>query len=138
MNLALLADLVLTFHLGVVIFVVVGLPVILIGNRLGWAWVNGMTWRFLHLVAIGVVALQAWLGRYCPLTYLEIWLREQAGQPAYEASFIQHWVERLIYFEAPLWVFAMIYTAFGLLVVWAWWRFPPRRHLSARPNGSDR
>lgn len=134
MNFGLLADLVLAVHLGVVVFVVLGLPAILIGNAMGWAWVNGMGWRSLHLAAIGVVALQAWLGRYCPLTYLEIWLREQAGQPAYESSFVQHWVERLIYYDAPLWVFAILYTAFGLLVAWAWWRFPPQRRAAAHPR----
>ena len=48
------------------------------------------------------------------------------GLPVHGASFIQHWLERLIYFEAPLWAFAVLYTAFGLLIVWAWWRFPPR------------
>ncbi|MDV7397453.1 DUF2784 domain-containing protein, partial [Arthrospira platensis SPKY1] len=79
------------------------------------------------LAAIGVVALQAWLGRYCPLTYVESALRDKAGQTGYQASFVQHWVEQLIYYEAPLWVFAILYTVFGSLVAWAWWRFPPIR-----------
>jgi len=127
MDYALLADLVLLIHLGIVVFVVAGLPAILIGNTLGWAWVNQRGWRVLHLAAIGVVALQAWLGRYCPLTYLEVELRHRAGQATHDASFIQYWVERILYYQAPLWVFAIIYTAFGLLVVRAWWRFPPRR-----------
>jgi hypothetical protein len=132
MNYALLADLVLMLHLGVVVFVVLGLPAILIGNGRGWGWVNRLGWRTLHLCAIGVVALQAWLGRYCPLTYLEIWLRQQAGQTIYQTSFVQHWVEWLIYYQAPLWVFALLYTAYGLLVAWAWWRYPPRRRRATR------
>jgi hypothetical protein len=124
-----LADAVLLLHLGVVLFVVLGLPAIFIGNRLHWPWANNLGWRTAHLGAIALVTLQAWLGRYCPLTYLEIWLREQAGEAGYTSSFVQHGVERLIYFHAPLWVFALIYTAFGLLVAWAWWRHPPRRHI---------
>jgi hypothetical protein len=124
-----LADGVLVVHLVVVLFVVLGLPAIVIGNRLQWPWVNAPGWRMAHLLAIGVVALQAWLGHYCPLTYLETWLREQAGETGYQASFMQHWIEHLIYHHAPLWVFALTYTAFGLLVAWAWWRYPPRRHL---------
>lgn len=124
-----LADTVLLLHLGVVLFVLLGLPAIVIGNRYHWPWVNALAWRMSHLLAIAVVALQAWLGRHCPLTYLENWLREQAGQAGYEASFVQHWVEHLIYYHAPLWVFALSYTAFGLLVGWAWWRYPPRRHI---------
>lgn len=124
-----LADTVLLLHLGVVLFVVLGLPTIVIGNRFQWPWVNALGWRLAHLLAIGMVALQAWLGRYCPLTNLETWLREQAGETGYQASFLQHWIEQLIYYHAPLWVFALIYTAFGLLVAWAWWCYPPRRHI---------
>ena len=121
-----LADAVLLLHFGVVLFVVLGLPAINLGNRAGWSWPNKGWWRLAHLVAIGVVALQAWLGQYCPLTVLESWLREQTGQAAYASSFIEHWVQRVLYYQAPLWVFAVIYTAFGVLVAWAWWRYPPR------------
>jgi hypothetical protein len=125
-----LADAILVLHFGVVVFVVLGLPLVIIGNRLGWTWVNRFGWRLAHLLAIAFVALQAWLGQYCPLTILESWLRQQAGQSAYSSSFIEHWLQRLLYYEAPLWVFALVYSAFGLAVVWAWWRYPPRRNQS--------
>lgn len=129
-----LADAVLLVHVGVVLFVVLGMLAIVLGNRAGWSWPNRFGWRLAHLLAIVVIALQAWLGRYCPLTMLESWLREQAGQAAYESSFIGHWVQRLLYYDAPLWFFAIIYTGFGLLVAWAWWRYPPR---ARRPGSSD-
>jgi hypothetical protein len=48
--------------------------------------------------------------------------------PSYSKSFIEHWVQRVVFYEAPFWVFVLAYTAFGLLVAWAWWRFPPRRN----------
>ena len=121
-----LADAVLLLHFGVVLFVVLGLPAIIIGNKAGWSWVNGFWLRLAHLLAIVVVALQAWLGQYCPLTILESWLRTQGGQSAYSSSFVEHWVQRVLYYEAPLWVFALIYTGFGLLVAWAWRRYPPQ------------
>jgi len=126
---ATLADTVLFVHAGIVLFVVLGLPVILIGNRRGWTWVNRRWWRMLHLVAIGVVVLQAWLGRYCGLTELESWLRAQAGQPGYERSFMAHWVQHFLYYDVPLWLFSIVYTCFGLLVAWAWWRYPPTRRV---------
>lgn len=132
---ALLADAVLLLHFCVVLFVVLGLPVIVIGNRAGWSWANGYHWRLAHLVAIAVVALQAWLDRYCPLTVLESWLRKRAGQTAYAGGFVEHWVGRLMYFQAPLWVFALLYTAFGLLVAWAWWRYPPARRRGENGGG---
>jgi polyferredoxin len=124
----LLADAVLVVHTGVVLFVVGGLAAIVAGNLLGWRWVNGRTFRLLHLVTIGVVVLQAWLGELCPLTILESWLRVRAGQHGYPAGFIAHWLHRLLYWEAPLWVFGLAYSAFGALVLLAWWRWPPRRH----------
>lgn len=121
-----LADAVLLLHFAIVLFVVLGLPAILIGNAAGWAWANVFWWRLAHLVAIVVVALQAWLGHYCPLTILESWLRVQAGESGYTSSFIEHWVQRVLYYQAPLWAFAIIYTVFGLAVAWAWWHYPPR------------
>lgn len=121
----LLADAVLALHFALVAFVVGGLVLILVGNLRGWRWVNGRGFRLAHIVAIGVVVAQAWLGADCPLTTLEMWLRAQAGLDTYRESFIAHWLQRLIYHEAPPWVFTWVYTLFGLLVALAWWLFPP-------------
>lgn len=123
----LLADAVLLLHFAVVVFIVGGLVAVLVGHALRWRWVNGVAFRVAHVAAIGVVVLQAWLGKLCPLTILESWLREQAGQAGYTASFIEHWVQRVLYYQAPWWVFTLIYTVFAALVAWAWWRFPPAR-----------
>jgi len=123
----LLADLVLSLHLAVVLFVVGGLLLIVAGNLRGWRWVNALAFRLAHLAAIAVVAVQAWLGAVCPLTTLEMWLHAQAHVPSYSGSFIEHWLQRLLYYEAPAWVFTLLYSLFALAVVVAWWRFPPRR-----------
>jgi hypothetical protein len=125
----LLADVVLSFHFAIVVFVIGGLVLVLVGNWRGWSFVNTWWFRLAHLAAIGIVVAQAWLGIVCPLTTLENWLRVQADEPMYEASFIEHWVGRLIFYDAPAWVFTLAYTLFGLAVVAAWWRYPP---------GSDR
>ena len=126
-----LANAVLVLHFAVVIFVVLGLPAVLVGNWRGWSWVNYFWWRVVHLLAIGVVVIQAWLGRYCGLTVLESNLRAMAGQAGYERSFIEYWVQRLLYYEGPLWAFALVYTVFGALVVWSWLRYPPRPRRAA-------
>ena len=130
----LLADTVLLLHLAVIVFVVGGLVVVLAGNAMGWRWVNDWWFRVAHLVAIGIVVVQSWLGQHCPLTILESWLRIRAGAEAYAESFIEHWVQRLIYYDVPFWVFTAAYTAFAAMVVLAWWRYPPRRRSPDRPT----
>jgi hypothetical protein len=123
----LFADIVLATHFAIVLFVIGGLAAIVLGNVYNWPFVNAWWFRVAHLAAIGVVVAQAWLGIACPLTTLESALRVKAGGTGYETSFIEHWLARLLYYEAPLWVFTAAYTLFGLAVATAWWRFPPRR-----------
>jgi hypothetical protein len=53
--------------------------------------------------------------------------RERAGDAAYTGSFISHWLETLLYYNAPPWVFVVCYTAFGALVVVSWIWVPPRK-----------
>lgn len=112
-------------HVGVVVFVMGGLLLIIIGNLLGWRRVNNVWFRLVHLLAIAVVILQAWLGALCPLTYFEMWLRTQAHATTYTGSFIQYWLQRLLYFDVPSWVFMFAYTLFGVLVLVVWWVYPP-------------
>lgn len=123
---SLLADLVLLVHAAFIAFVVVGLVLILVGGALGWGWVRNRWFRVMHLSAIGLVVLQAWLGIDCPLTDWENHLRRWAGQPVYEVGFIADHVHRLIFFEAPPWVFTVCYTVFGLGVLAGLWLVRPR------------
>ena len=121
----LLADAVLALHFSVVVFVVAGLGFTIIGNLRAWRWVNALSFRLAHLVAIAVVVAQAWFGAACPLTSLEMWLRAKARATTYSGSFIEYWLQRLLYYEAPSWLFTLGYSLFGLLVVATWWYFPP-------------
>jgi hypothetical protein len=120
-----LADLVLGLHVALVVFVGGGLVAVLLGNVRGWRWVNRLGFRVAHLAAIAVVAAESWLGMVCPLTTLEMWLRVQAGGAHYGGGFIEYWLGRLLYYEAPPWVFIVVYTLFGVAVAAAWWVFPP-------------
>ena len=122
-----LADLVLGIHTGFVVFVVAGLLLILAGGRLRWSWVRNPWFRTGHLFAIGVVVTQAWLGVLCPLTTLEMSLRRRAGDATYGGSFVAHWVEEALYYQAPQWVFTVCYTVFAALVAAEWILVPPRR-----------
>ncbi|MDO9400832.1 MAG: DUF2784 domain-containing protein [Polaromonas sp.] len=123
---ALLADLILVLHAAVVGFAVVGQLLFMAGGWCGWAWVRKGWVRVAHLALIGFVVVQSWLGAVCPLTRWEQQLRLQAGQPVDGQSFIAHWLSRLIFFDAPAWVFVAAYSLFGLLVLLSWWWIPPR------------
>jgi hypothetical protein len=123
----LLADTVLVLHLAIVVFVVGGLVLVVLGNLQGWRWVNSYWFRIAHLAAIAIVVGESWLGITCPLTTLENWLRAQAGAETYSQGFIEYWFQRVLFHQAPSWVFTAAYTTFGLLVAAAWWRFPPGR-----------
>jgi glucan phosphoethanolaminetransferase (alkaline phosphatase superfamily) len=120
------ADLMLFLHLLFVAFVVIGLLLILAGGRWAWGWVRNPWFRGAHLAAIGVVVLQSWFGVVCPLTKIEMLLRERAGDIVYEGTFISHWMESILYYRAPPWAFAAGYTAFGALVLASWFRVRPR------------
>jgi len=120
-----LADVVLLLHVLVVLFIVGSWLLIALGGVRRWQWVRNPWFRLGHLLAIGLVATQAWLGMVCPLTTLEMALRMAAGERTYAGSFIAHWLGRLLYYQAPPWVFALVYTAFGALVAGAWWLVPP-------------
>ncbi|MDX1539185.1 DUF2784 domain-containing protein [Arsukibacterium sp.] len=121
-----LADAILIIHFLVVLFVVGGLLAIYLGHFLTWQWVGNKTFRLLHLLAIAIVVLQSWLGVICPLTVWEMALREKAGAATYAGSFVQHWLQYLLYYTAPDWVFIALYTGFAALVLISWYLVPVR------------
>lgn len=119
-----LADIVLVVHFAFVLFVVGSLVLILLGAWRGWQWVRNRTFRYVHLGAIVYVTVQTLLGYACPLTIWENTLR-RAGPDA--PGFLQRWVGGLLYYDLPMWVFTVAYTAFAVAVVVAFIRIPPRR-----------
>ncbi len=128
----LLADAILALHVGIVVFVVGLVPLVLIGGALRWRWVRHFGLRLAHLGLMVFIAAQSWLGQLCPLTVWEQGLRRMAGQGAYSESFIGHWLARLLYWQAPWWVFVGAYTAFAVLVALAWLWVRPLRHARTR------
>ena len=127
------SDILLLGHVSFVAFVILGLVLILAGKPLDWDWVRNPWFRVAHLLAIGVVVVQSWLGVICPLTTWEMALRERAGAAAYSGSFISHWLETILYYQAPAWVFTVSYTVFAAVVVGSWFWVRPRR-FAKRPN----
>jgi energy-converting hydrogenase Eha subunit A len=114
------ADMLLFVHLIFVAFVVLGLVLIFLGKPLRWSWVKNPWFRIAHLLAIGIVVVQSWLGAICPLTTWEMALRERAGDAVYSGSFIAQLLEAILYYQAPTWIFTVCYTVFGAIVIASW------------------
>lgn len=127
--LLLLADTILILHVLFVAFVVLGLVAVYVGYFLKWRWVRNRVFRIIHLCAIGYVVGQAWLDAVCPLTTWEMALRAEAGAVTYSGSFIQYWLHSLLYFTLPEWVFVVVYTLFGSLVLASWFVVRPRKRI---------
>ena len=108
-----LADLILAVHLVIILFNVAGLIIIPLGAWLGWRIVRIAWLRLLHLALLAIVAGQALAGRACILT---LWQDRLTGNQS-APPLIMRWVDRLIYWNLPLWVFTVIYCTALLYLV---------------------
>jgi hypothetical protein len=87
-----LADIVVFVHFLWILFLIFGG---LIGIRI-------RTVKIAHVAGLIFAALIQVTGWYCPLTDLEVWLRErQSPGAAYGGSFIIHYLEKIIYVQVP-------------------------------------
>ncbi|HEY2356303.1 MAG TPA: DUF2784 domain-containing protein [Phenylobacterium sp.] len=121
-----LGDAVLAAHLAVIAFNVLGLIAIPVGAALHWRWVRVRWWRLLHLASWAVVAVQAALGRACILT---LWQDQLTGAGG-EQPLIMRWINGLIFWPLPIWVFGAIYILLFAAVIVLWWRVPAERRLA--------
>ncbi len=81
------ADIVVVIHAAFIVFAVLG--GLLVAWRRYWIWA--------HLPCAAWAAMVVLAGWVCPLTPLEYWLRDMAGQDGYSGSFIDHYLMPLIY-----------------------------------------
>ncbi len=133
----LLADLILVLHAAVVLFNVLSLPLIWLGQWRRWRFVRNFSYRAVHLGLMAFVALQALADEICPLTRWENQLRLKAGEPiAYPGSFLAHWVQRFLYHDADARFFSIGYVSFFALVLLSWfWVKPDPPHWWQRWRG---
>ena len=121
---ALAGELTLAVHLLVIAFNVVGLAAIPLGAWRGWAWIRVRWWRALHLASWALVAVQAALGRACILTIWQDRLEGAGPRP----PLIERWVNSVVYWPLPIWVFGAIYLALFAAVL-GFWVLPATRPL---------
>lgn len=134
-----LAYLVLAVHLAIIAFNLFGLVAIPLGARRGWAFVHAPLWRALHVASWGAVAVQAVAGRACFLTISQ---DDLAGAATAGEPLIMRWVNSVIYWPLPMWVFTVVYTvafAYVLALLWLvplrWRRTSPRRNAAVASAG---
>jgi uncharacterized membrane protein YhhN len=108
----LLADLVVGLHFLFVLFVVLGGLLVLKWPRLA----------YLHIPAAVYGAAIEFAGWICPLTPLEKSLRARAGDAAYEAGFVEHYILPVLYpaglTRATQWVLGVLVIGVNLAVYW--------------------
>jgi hypothetical protein len=68
---------------------------------LGALWgIKNKAVKIFHLSGLAFACIIQVFGWYCPLTYLEVWLRSRHDSSlAYTGSFIIHYVEEIVYIE---------------------------------------
>lgn len=104
-----LADIVVLTHFLWIVFLIFGaIP----GRRY-------RTIKYLHIGGLGFALMLQVFDWYCPLTYLEVWLRElHAPGQTYAGSYISHYLEKIIYIEVDRWIIAVLTIALCGMNVW--------------------
>ena len=120
MNFHFWADMVVFLHATFVFFVLFGGVAVLRWRRLAWLHLPAALWG-------AMIELGGWI---CPLTYLENYLRRMAGGGGYGVTFIERYLEPILY---PLGLTRHTQLVFGLsalllnLAIYA--RFCSRRRI---------
>ena len=130
----LLAEAVLAAHLAVIGFNLFGLVAVPLGAWRGWRWVHAAVWRVVHVASWAAVAVQALLGRVCFLTDWEYALSGDSSR----TPLVMRWVNGLIYWSIPLWVFTLVYVAAFAYVLALLWLVPVRWAPAAAQRGKRR
>ncbi|HSF24461.1 MAG TPA: DUF2784 domain-containing protein [Blastocatellia bacterium] len=100
------ADLVVATHFAFVLYVVLGGVFALKWKRSAWVHIPAAVWGV-------VIEFAGWV---CPLTPLENWLREKGGAPGYSGSFVEHYLEPLLYPAALTRGLQIAFGVFALIV----------------------
>jgi hypothetical protein len=118
------ADAILVSHLAFVLFVVFGALLLLRWPRLAWLQIPAVVWA----------AFIEFSGTICPLTPLEVALRQRAGQAGYGGGFVDHYVVSLLYpegltqnMQAMLGAVVIAINAAIYIVAFRRWRTSPGR-----------
>jgi hypothetical protein len=115
------ADLVVAVHLLWILFLIFGA---LAGRRVAWV-------KWLHVGALAFsVALQVFRWS-CPLTLLEVWLRNRAlPEQGYAGDFLAHYAQELVYLAVPA---PVVFGGTLVIVAASWYAYRPSADSASQP-----
>jgi hypothetical protein len=121
------ADLVVATHLAFVLFVVFGGFFVLKWKRSAWAHIPAALWGV-------VIEFAGWV---CPLTPLENWFREKGGAQGYSGSFVEHYLEPVLYPAALTRGLQIALGFFALIVNLGIYGYVAWRNARAASSGNE-
>lgn len=108
-----LADAVVAIHFLWILFLIFGV-------------VFGLRYKAIkvfHLSALAFAVVIQIFDWYCPLTYLEVWLRKMHDPSlSYTGSFIIYYIEKLVYLDISITVVAVLTIVICALNAWLYLR----------------
>jgi hypothetical protein len=125
---SLAADAMVALHVGYVAYVLLGQLAIVIAAPFRWQWARNPWFRWTHLLAILIVAIEAVMKWRCPLSIWEQQLREAGGQ-GFDSSetFMGRLLHNLLFIDGmPEQFFTACYVAMFFIVLQGLIMYPPR------------
>ncbi len=116
------ADIIVLIHFLWIVFLIFGA---LWGRRYPWI-------KRIHIGGILFALLIQIVGWYCPLTYLEAWLRRMHdSSQSYAGSFIAYYIEKIVYIDLSQKMIFIMTILLALVSAWLYLHQPgksKRRH----------
>ena len=108
-----LADIVVFVHFLWILFLIFG---VFLGIR-------NQKVRVIHISALAFAIIIQVFNWYCPLTYLEAWLRAKHDPTlSYSGPFVIHYVEKIVYIELPPYLIFVLSIFLGGISSWLYLR----------------
>jgi hypothetical protein len=105
-----IADIVVLVHFLWIVFLIIGAV----------AGVRYRAVKIVHLAALAFAFVIQIFGWYCPLTHLEIWLRNRHDPGlSYAGSFIAHYLEKIVYLDVSyntIFVLTIVLIVFNAVI----------------------
>jgi ABC-type multidrug transport system permease subunit len=108
-----LADITVFIHFLWVLFIIFG----------AFAGIRSRIVMVIHISGIIMALVLQFRGWYCPLTYLEVWLRAQhSTELTYTGSFIIHYMEKIVYIQVSQNIIIALTIIIGVFNVWIYFQ----------------